>query len=127
VADLLEQGAAWLATQRQRHTARPVTYVRDAATVELLATPGRTTFEQVSEFGVVTRIEAHDWLIAAADLVLDGQCVLPQAGDRIRESANGQVQVYEVLAPGGEPPYRYSEVSRHTLRIHTKRVDTEAL
>jgi hypothetical protein len=80
MTDLLEHGAAWLATQRQRHTTRPIMYVRDAAAVELRATPGRTTFEQVSEFGIVTRLESHDWLVQAADLVLAGQRVLPQGG-----------------------------------------------
>ena len=31
-------------------------------------------------------------------------------------------QLYEVMAPGGEPPFRYSDPYRRTLRIHTKHV-----
>jgi hypothetical protein len=47
---------------------------------------------------------------------------LPVAGDRIRETVGERVFVYEVLAPGNEPHYRYSDPFRKLLRIHTKYV-----
>jgi len=123
--DLLDQGLAWLEDRRHEHLTRPVVYERDGDSVELAATIGRTLFEQTDEYGIVHRIESRDFLVRAADLVLAGQPTLPQAGDRIRESDGGVTHVYEVMAPGTEPPWRYSDVYRRTLRIHTKHVATE--
>jgi hypothetical protein len=74
---------------------------------------------------VVERIESRDFLILAEDLVLDGTVVLPVRGDRIRETQGGKVYVYEVVAPGNEPCWRYSDPFRKTLRIHTKHIATE--
>jgi hypothetical protein len=125
VIDLLEQGSAWLDDQRHAHMTRTVTYQRGAESLELAATVGRTEFEQVDEHGIVHKIESRDYLVRASDLVLAGAPALPKAGDRIRESAGAQAFVYEVMAPGNEPPWRYSDPYRKTLRIHTKHVDTE--
>ena len=123
--DLLEQGAAWLEDQRTRHMSRTVTYLRGGDSVDVAATIGRTEFEQADEYGVVHRTEARDFLVLTDSLVLGDKAVLPQAGDRIRETAGVQILIYEVMAPGGEPPFRYSDPYRRTLRIHTKHVDME--
>ena len=123
--DLLEQGAAWLEDQRHQHLTRTVTYQRGSDTVALAATIGRTEFEQADEFGVIHKTEARDYLVRTADLILAGAQTLPKAGDRIRETEGTQTFVYEVMAPGGEPPFRYSDPYRKALRIHTKHVVTE--
>ncbi|MBU0639323.1 MAG: hypothetical protein KKB50_10700 [Planctomycetes bacterium] len=123
--DLLEQGAAWLEDQRTRHMSRMVTYLRGSDSVDLAATIGRTEFEQADEYGIVHRTESRDFLVLAADLVLAGKAELPRAGDRIRETVGDQIFIYEVMAPSGEPPWRYSDPYRRTLRIHTKHVDME--
>ncbi|MCP4594508.1 MAG: hypothetical protein GY842_27570 [bacterium] len=130
MGDLLEQGATWLEDQRTHHMSRTVTYQRGADSVELAATIGRTEFEQADEYGVIQRTESRDFLVKTADLVLNGEPTLPKAGDHIRESVadtppRGRVFVYEVMAPGKEPPWRYSDPYRNTLRIHTKHVRTE--
>jgi hypothetical protein len=104
---------------------RTVTYIRGADAVDLQATIGRTEFEQVDEYGSLHKIESRDFLVRAQDLVLAGSQTLPQAGDRIRETDGDQAFVYEVMAPGDEPPFRYSDPNRKTLRIHTKHVATE--
>ena len=123
--DRLAQGLAWLEEQRTRHLSRMVTYQRGAETVEITATIGKTTFEQVDEYGVVHRIESRDFLVLTADLVLGGARTLPKAGDRVCETDGDQMFVYEVMAPAGEPPWRYSDAYRRTLRIHTKHAATE--
>lgn len=129
MADLLQKGLAWLDDQRHAHMTQTVLYVRDGEnasyTVELLATIGRTEFEQADEFGIVHKLQSRDFLIRAADLVLNSALTLPKAGDRIRETVGAQTFVYEVMAPGGEPPWRYSDPYRQTLRIHTKHIGTE--
>lgn len=125
MTDLLAQGAAWLEDQRHKHLTRTVTYVRGAESVELSATIGRTEFEQADEYGVVRRTESRDYLVRTMDLMIGAAQVLPKAGDRIRESEDGVTFIYEVMAPGGEPPGRYSDPNRQTLRIHTKYVARE--
>ena len=125
MTDLLERGVAWLDDQRKRHLARTITYLRGADQVEVDATIGRTAFEQADEYGVIHRTESRDYLVSAADLVLDGVVERPKAGDRVRETADEQLLIYEVLAPGGEPPWRWSDRHRRTLRIHTKYVGME--
>ncbi len=126
MADLLEQGSAFLEDQRHRHMTRTVVYRRGTDEVELSATIGRTVFEQADDRGLVSRIESRDFLVRAEDLVLAGVPALPKAGDHVREPRDGKTFVYEVMAPGTEPPFRYSDPHRRTLRIHTKHVGTES-
>ncbi|MGE0481438.1 MAG: hypothetical protein AB7L28_22510 [Kofleriaceae bacterium] len=129
MADLIQKGLAWLDDQRHAHMTQTVLYVRDTENasyiVELLATIGRTEFEQVDEFGIVHKLQSRDFLIRAEDLVLNSELTLPKAGDRVRETVGAQTFVYELMAPGGEPPWRYSDPYRKALRIHTKHVATE--
>lgn len=123
--DLLERGNSFLDEQRHKHMTRTVTYQRGASSVELQATLGETTFEQADEYGIVQKIESRDFLLRTADLVLDSEQTLPKSGDRIRDTQGTQVFVYEVSAPGNEPPFRYSDPYRTALRIHTKHIATE--
>jgi len=125
MADMLEQGASWLDDQRHQHMTRSVSYARGSSTVEVQATIGRTEFEQADEYGIVHKVESRDYLIRAADLVLDGQPTLPKRGDQIRETDGTTTIVYEVLSPGDEPIFRYSDPYRKALRIHTKHIATE--
>jgi hypothetical protein len=125
VADLLQRGAAFLEEQRHAHMTRPVVYLRGGASVEVQATIGRTVFDQQDQFGVLHRTESRDYLIRAADLVLAGEPVQPKSGDRVREPAGTGALLYEVMAPEGEPPFRYSDPERITLRIHTKFIGLE--
>ncbi len=125
MADLLQRGAAFLEDQRHRHMTRPVVYLRGGASVELDATVGRTVFDQQDQFGVLHRTESRDYLVRAADLVLAGEPFLPKAGDRVREPAGTGALLYEVMAPGAEPPFRFSDPERITLRVHTKFIGLE--
>ncbi len=127
MTDLLSQGLSWLEDQRHQHLTRTVMYQRGGDEVELSATIGRTVFEQDDHAGGLTRIESRDFLIRAIDLVLAAETTLPQPGDRIIETDAIATYTYEVMAPGNEPPWRYSDVNRTTLRIHTKHVGTENL
>jgi len=126
VADMLEQGAAWLDRMRVKHASRSVTYVRGAESVELSATLGQTTYEVADEFGTTVEAKATDFILSAADLVLSGQKSQPQPGDRIRVTVGDEVHVFEVMDLGGAGHWRPSDPYGHTLRIHTKLVDTEA-
>jgi hypothetical protein len=125
VADLLQQGAAWLEGMRHKHASRPVVYQRGAESVALSATVGRSVFQVVAADGLVEQVERRDYLIRAADLVLGGAVVVPEVGDRIRETIGARVEVYEVMGAGQEKHFRPSDPDGLTLRIHTAHVGAE--
>ena len=124
MGDLLAKGAVWLEQQRSKHLASNVTYRRGESTVIVAATIGKTAFEIDDGQGVIQRIESRDFLVLAVDLVLDALTTLPQRGDVIEEPAGNITLLYEVMAPGNEPCWRYSDAHRQSLRIHTKQVGT---
>ena len=123
--DLLEQSQEWLTSMNRVYRSRQVTYARGAQTKEVPALVGKTVFKVDTGYGLFERVEARDYLVLAAELVLGGATALPKAGDRIREVEGEKAFVYEVMAPGGEPCWRWSDPYRRTLRIHTKHVATE--
>jgi len=63
VADMLEQGAAWLDGMRTKHASRTVTYIRGTDAVELSATLGQTTYEIADEYGVPTPLTDRAWVV----------------------------------------------------------------
>jgi len=126
MGDLLDDGLAWLAEQLKAHASRTVVYRRGTSEVTVQALVGRTLLKLDDGYGGV-RMEwtDRDFVIAADDLVLGGEKTLPQRGDQVRETVDGQALVYEVLAPGSEPEWRWSDPHRRLLRIHTKQVGEE--
>lgn len=122
MSDLLERGQQFLDDQRHAHMTHTVTYERGNESVELQATIGETVFEQADDYGVIHKIESRDFIIRTGDLVLADVQTPPTKGDRIRETGGDQEFVYEVMAPGQEPAFRFSDPYRKALRIHTKRI-----
>ncbi|MFN5958331.1 MAG: hypothetical protein ACK462_10405 [Planctomyces sp.] len=125
MGDLLDRGAAFLDAQRHQHLSRLVLYRRGTDEKEVQATIGKTEFEQADDAGLIHRVESRDFLVRTADLDLGAGPILPRAGDQVRETVGLSVFVYEVNAPGGQPPFRYSDPYRRVLRIHTKHIATE--
>lgn len=126
MADFLETGTEWLTEKLKAHASRPVVYRRGADEVTVQAIIGRTLLKLADDYGGV-RMEwtDRDFLIAAEDLILGGQRTLPKRGDRILETDGSQTRMYEVLAPGNEPEWRWSDPHRKLLRIHTKSIGEE--
>jgi hypothetical protein len=126
MGDLLDHGLTWLAESLKKHAARPVIYRRGVDEVTVQAIIGRTLLKLDDSYGGSRMVWTdRDFLIAAEDLVLGGQRTLPRRGDQIRESASGRTIVYEVLAIGNEPEWRWSDPYQKLLRIHTKRIGEE--
>lgn len=125
--DVLGSGLAWLERQRQQFLTRPVRYRRVAQEVPASATVGTTIFRLDVGPGITERIEARDFLIAATDLAGLTGFTQPQRGDRVIEDDATTRQHYEVIAPGHEPVWRWSDPNRACYRIHTKLVKTETL
>jgi len=125
MGNLLDTGAAWFESMRVQFMTVPVTYCRDAAAVEVRATIGRTVFKVASEYGMFEKYISRDYIIAAGELLLNGEPILPARGDQIREIQGSKTYVYEVMAPGNDPCWRWSDSYRRSLRIHTKQVGEE--
>lgn len=124
--DVMARGMAWLTGQLQAHASQPVVYQRGNAKVALCATFGRKLLKlDDGEGGIRMEWTDRDFLIPAASLVIGGGAVLPKRGDLVRVAAGAEVLVYEVGAPGGEPPWTWSDPFRRMLRIHAKQVGTE--
>lgn len=125
MSNLIQRASSWLHGMRAAHAATPIVYARGASSATIPATVGKTVFQVARAYGLFERTESRDYLVAVADLVLDGAPAIPRQGDRIKEGTEGGVEVYEVMAPGGEPHYRFSDPHRQVFRIHTKHIGTE--
>lgn len=114
---LLEQGAEWLKEQRKACLAETVKYCPQTGSAKnISATIGRTLFRAEDQYGVTVRIESRDFIISADDVDFT-----PVRGDVI--VYNGKR--YEVLAPNGEPVWRWSGNGNCSRRIHTKEIGDE--
>ena len=124
MSNLLQDGTDWLAGQLQSFASKTVTCARGAQSCTALATIGKTIFKTFDGYGAEIRTESRDFLIPAAAYFPTGVQSEPVRGDQIRETTGATVFIYEVVAPGSEPHFRYSDASRKTLRIHTKLIQT---
>jgi hypothetical protein len=116
MADLLAKSSAWLEGMRTTHLSRTITYRRGVLSLTVAASVGRTVFELDDGNGAVIRTESRDYLILTGSLILGGVQVLPERGDLIDD---GAIQC-EVMVPGAEDCWRYSDPHRQSLRVHTK-------
>jgi hypothetical protein len=121
---MLDNAAAWLEGVREKHMSETVLYVRGSASVELLATIGRSDHELLTADGLMEMVRSDDFLVPAEGMVLDGARIVPARGDRIHRTVDGATRLHEVLAPGGKPCY-VAENLGNTLRVHTKRIEAE--
>jgi len=111
---MLERAAEWLEARRLKSLSVPIVYVRkDGWTLQLDATPGRTLFRAENEYGTTIRTESRDFLVAGSGLPDN-----PERGDKILHAG----RLYEVLAPNGEPVWRWCGSYHRTRRIHTKEI-----
>lgn len=103
-----------------------IVYTRNGEhTVTLTATVGRTMYEKETSAGVFVKVQLRDYVnVPAASLILNGQTVLPEPGDKITEEIAGETLIFEVV-PHGDNAWRYMDPGRTLLRIHTQQVGVE--
>lgn len=75
------------------------------------AVVGRTVFRSTDVDGIWTRIETRDFIVPRELLSSE-----PQVGDEVEFLG----ATYEVLAPNGEPAWRWSDAFHTAYRIHAK-------
>lgn len=121
---MLRQGQAWLADQLGAHASREIVYRRGGLSAMLVATIGKSEYEQDSQDGHIIRRQVRDFLIRTTALTSSAISSLPQPGDRIIEQQGSEMLVFEVAGYGGDPAWRYSDPFRQLLRIHTKQVNS---
>jgi hypothetical protein len=105
---------------------KPVVYRRGEYSCAWRAIQGSTAFESVESNRVTVSFDSTDFIGKAEELVLDEEPtsgpVTPQRGDCILKLAGTSTLEYEVLCLNSQPPYRYSDPERSSIRIHCKLV-----
>ena len=114
---MLQQAARWLRNQcRDALAVLAVYQPRHGDERVLKAVLGATLFEAPDDYGIVTRTETRDFLVAVEEMPDE-----PQKGDAFLWNATR----YEVLSAKGEPCWRWSDAYHLIRRIHTKEIGHE--
>ena len=109
---MIQSGIAHMRAMQMQSVASEIVYKRlggDALSVK--AVVGRTIFRSTDVDGIWTRVETRDFIVPSGTLGFE-----PQVGDEIEFLGN----TYEVLAPSGEPAWRWSDAFHTAYRIHAK-------
>lgn len=114
MADMLANGAAWLASQLHSSAGRTVTYQRGGSAVDVTATIGRSEFQSQNSQGLIEVWQSRDYLIRYSDLPF-GE---PVRGDVIVEEIGDDLATYEVTTPRGVPVF-HVDAFRTLVRVHT--------
>ena len=121
MADMLSDGAAWMADQLAASASLTGAYKRGANSSQFVATIGKSMFESSGQNGVTEQWESRDYIVKTADLPY-GE---PLRGDVIVEDIGGVSVFYEVTAPRGVPLFHYGDAFQNLVRVHTKRSDRD--
>lgn len=124
---LLDRGIQAHARRMKTGAGRCIVYQRQIGgilcAVNMIAWPGESKFERTNEEQLVTVIVADRcYLFPTADLFLNGANVLPEKGDRIVETIDGQLFTFEVMFDQNRPVWEFNDLTRQILRVWTKRV-----
>ncbi len=123
---LLDRGIAAHARRMIRGAGRQIVYQRTTdgvlAAVNLTAWPGTATFTRENPDNVTTIQGDRCYLFPAADLYIGGANVLPEKGDRIIETVDGEDLTFEVMLDKGKAIWEFNDHTRQILRVWTKRV-----
>lgn len=109
--------------------ATSLTYTQGDNTIaDLEGTQGSTDWRTTDSDGFPLRKTSVDWLVKAADLVIEEVAILPKRNDLITRIIGGVSRVYQVLPFGDdEQEYRFMDAGRTMLRIHTKLMTEDAV
>jgi hypothetical protein len=107
-----------------------VRYSRHGIYVDMITVAEEQDYKIADESGVptdvggavinVANVHFRDFILRAADLVIDGKTITPRSGDKITETIQGNERTYEVMPAGqlGEASWLTADGS--VLRVHTK-------
>lgn len=119
MSDQLQSGISWLSAKLKSHESSLVTYQRGGDSVSISATRGTSTEEVFDSSGAASmHTKRTDFIVNAADLILDGETVDPRSGDQIVVGTD----TYEVMALADGKVYEELPYGL-LLRIHARLVD----
>jgi hypothetical protein len=122
VTNIIQDGAAWLGGQLKDHAGVDITYRRGSDTVAITATATLHEYQIVDQDGIATVVISRDYIVHAADLVLDGAEIAPRAGDQIVETIRSVATTFEVMPLGERRECELVDQDGLLLLIHTKKV-----
>lgn len=115
----LSDALSWYSPNLEAVGGETVTYYRGERAIEIQATLGSTTFDQIETTGEIrAQMKSVDFLITPADLSFDGLLGEPQKGDQIKRSTG---EVYDVMTASGVAPWEWTDSRKTLYRIHTVR------
>ena len=123
MSNMIQNGLAWLETQRVAHAAEAVVYSRGAAELTVHGTAGRTKGELTTHEGLTLEADLADWIIAAAELAgLVDPAGEPAEGDEIVQTVGETSVTWQVACPDeGLPAFEW-EPGRLCYRIHCQEI-----
>ena len=105
-----------------------VTYTRPGGlSVSITAEVSMREYKIEDYEGFVTTIQATDFVVTAADLVLSGSTFEPKVGDQIKQVIGTKTHTYEAMELGGrrnKPAFEWGDPRGRKFVIHTKRIST---
>ncbi len=116
-------------------TAVEVDYVRPEAGDDpsirisgIKATRGSSDWNESLDYGVSMASVTQDWIFRIRSLLTPTGIITPRRGDRIevKTSYGTNIEVYELMSPGDEQPWRWVDRSRRWIRVHCRRVEDHA-
>lgn len=121
-----EDGLATVATNLKAWAGRSVTYKRGVYNATLTVSLGmKKLLVEGDSGGSRIIVSDRDYLIEAADLILNSVATLPEKGDQITDAndPDGQTRTWEVLSPDqNEEPWQWADAQRSMLIVHCKMV-----
>jgi len=95
------------------------------STSSVTATAVSRDYEVENADGIITVANLRDYAVDVAGYTIASSAVVPQAGDRIKESIDGTTHVFEVMRLPGRPAAEWLGNQKPQWLIHTKLVGTE--
>lgn len=120
MTNLIQDGLEWMASQLSAFASDSVDYARGDSTLsELPAAIGESEHEDGGSDGTLLMVHSVDFIITAADLILNSAVITPKAGDTV----TWESRTYEVRPFGPErQTWRFEDQHQVMIRIHTKQV-----
>lgn len=122
--NLQKVGSDFLADRQRETLSVDVTIIRaQSRTENVPAVIGRTEFERTDSLNLTQTFQTRDFLIHHVEYKFDSVQANPEAGDRIEETVDETVYLYEVMEEQGNTLDGFSDDHRKLLRIHTKKIE----
>lgn len=115
MADRLAQAADFIWRTQPRV---PIVFESDGRLIEVEAIPGQSTHQAFDADGIEITTASDDFIVRAADLVHQGQRIIPTRGDVVHYAGVER----RLLPIENDRAFRQTDQTGKLLRVYTKRV-----